>query len=383
MSNAEGAQTGGSKEMKGLVAAAAAAMAEGGDGGVASARKKSNGKSKSKLRRNATDAPSSSTDVATTPSGKATKAKSPADLSAARARRLEQNRRAAVESRRRKKVMIAELQRSVAFYTKANESLRTDNLELEHRVALARQGVPVEGGLEMQTEVVGGELGELKSPPEEIAGLPRLAEKSEQLCQAKVEASQDDEAPQHAVLARIPFPLLHPSVSPTEQTDQAKAHATATQALYETLGYPAGAARAAANALSLVPALAGTVPGVEGVAAAAMGAAAVAVDGTGEASLDGKPSAEPVLAHVPQVRLPPLPEEVGSDKYIESLRKYAMEQTALANNAAAAANAAIQAMNWHKMMKANGTKPAPVPSASNVAAKTAEEEEPPSKKQRS
>ena len=47
MSNAEGAQTGGSKEMKGLVAAAAAAMAEGGDGGVASARKKSNGKSKS------------------------------------------------------------------------------------------------------------------------------------------------------------------------------------------------------------------------------------------------------------------------------------------------------------------------------------------------
>ena len=60
-----------------------------------------------------------------------------------------------------------------------------------------------------------------------------------------------------------------------------------------------------------------------------------------------------------------------------------MEQTALANNAAAAANAAIQAMNWHKMMKANGAKPAAVPSALNVAAKTAEEEEPPSKKQRS
>jgi hypothetical protein len=59
----------------------------------------------------------------------------------ARARRLEQNRRAAIESRRRKKVMIAELQRSVTFYTKANESLKVVNLDLEQRLFLARQRV--------------------------------------------------------------------------------------------------------------------------------------------------------------------------------------------------------------------------------------------------
>jgi len=63
------------------------------------------------------------------------------DVSQARARRLEQNRRAAVESRRRKKVMLEELRRSVAFYTKANSNLKMQNEDLERKIFIAKQRI--------------------------------------------------------------------------------------------------------------------------------------------------------------------------------------------------------------------------------------------------
>jgi hypothetical protein len=75
------------------------------------------------------------------PTSDKTKTEKHVDGRAARERRLEQNRRAAVESRRRKKVMIDELQRSVTFYKKSNESLKMVNLDLEQRLLLARQKV--------------------------------------------------------------------------------------------------------------------------------------------------------------------------------------------------------------------------------------------------
>uniref|UniRef100_A0A7S2R1A2 BZIP domain-containing protein n=1 Tax=Eucampia antarctica TaxID=49252 RepID=A0A7S2R1A2_9STRA len=49
----------------------------------------------------------------------------------AREIRLEQNRKAARESRRRKKVMIEELQRSVIFFSRANATLKQQNDELQ------------------------------------------------------------------------------------------------------------------------------------------------------------------------------------------------------------------------------------------------------------
>ena len=49
----------------------------------------------------------------------------------ARVVRLEQNRKAARESRRRKKVMIEELQRSVIFFSRANGTLKQQNEELQ------------------------------------------------------------------------------------------------------------------------------------------------------------------------------------------------------------------------------------------------------------
>ena len=53
-----------------------------------------------------------------------------APMSKAREIRLEQNRKAARESRRRKKVMIEELQRSVIFFSRANGTLKQQNEEL-------------------------------------------------------------------------------------------------------------------------------------------------------------------------------------------------------------------------------------------------------------
>ena len=65
-----------------------------------------------------------------------------------RALRLEQNRKAARESRRRKKAMIEELQRSLMFFSKANERLKQQNdlftrQLLDSHSKLANMGKPV------------------------------------------------------------------------------------------------------------------------------------------------------------------------------------------------------------------------------------------------
>jgi len=65
-----------------------------------------------------------------------------------KALRLEQNRKAARESRRRKKAMIEELQRSLMFFSKANERLKQQNEQLTRQLLdghnqLASMGKPV------------------------------------------------------------------------------------------------------------------------------------------------------------------------------------------------------------------------------------------------
>ena len=55
--------------------------------------------------------------------------------------RLESNRKAARESRRRKKVLVEELQRSVIFFTKANANLKAKNEQLERLLSEARARV--------------------------------------------------------------------------------------------------------------------------------------------------------------------------------------------------------------------------------------------------
>merc|ERR1712107_368632 len=61
-----------------------------------------------------------------------------APMSKAREVILEQNRKAARESRRRKKIMIEELQRSVIFFSRANATLKQQNDELQRMLLTAQ-----------------------------------------------------------------------------------------------------------------------------------------------------------------------------------------------------------------------------------------------------
>lgn len=61
-----------------------------------------------------------------------------APMPKAREVRLEQNRKAARESRRRKKIMIEELQRSVVFFSRANATLKQQNDELQRMFLTAQ-----------------------------------------------------------------------------------------------------------------------------------------------------------------------------------------------------------------------------------------------------
>lgn len=62
-------------------------------------------------------------------------------MSKAREVRLDQNRKAARESRRRKKTMIEELQRSVIFFSRANGTLKQQNDELSRLLMQAQSQI--------------------------------------------------------------------------------------------------------------------------------------------------------------------------------------------------------------------------------------------------
>mmetsp|Transcript_17648 Transcript_17648/g.26790 ORF Transcript_17648/g.26790 Transcript_17648/m.26790 type:complete len:261 (-) Transcript_17648:71-853(-) len=135
-------------------------------------------------------------------------------MSKARENRLEQNRKAARESRRRKKLMIEELQRSVIFFSKANGTLKMQNDELSRRF------------MEAQTKV---------------AVIERKDKKKAESTEKKEETQEsDDTKPKHT----------EQSSAPEFRNEQVKAQAVATQAMYESQGFPAGAARAAAQAMN-------------------------------------------------------------------------------------------------------------------------------------
>lgn len=78
---------------------------------------------------------------------------------ASRALRLAQNRKAARESRRRKKALVEDLQRSVIFIGRANGSLKQQNDELTRRLleahaVLSQMGKPVPSLKPMAEKVV-------------------------------------------------------------------------------------------------------------------------------------------------------------------------------------------------------------------------------------
>lgn len=125
-------------------------------------------------------------------------------ISKAREIRLEQNRKAARESRRRKKVMIEELQRSVVFFSRANNTLKHQNDDLSRLLMQAQAQVAAIEGQQAS--------GSARQPTNEV----------------KAESSQDHQA----------------------NFQQAEAQAVATQAVYESQGFSAAAARAAAQTMN-------------------------------------------------------------------------------------------------------------------------------------
>lgn len=312
------------KEMKGLVAAAAM-MAGGGerDHTVENVMQK-NTSSKVKTN-NMTSSPGD---------GKTNY------ISAARARRLEQNRRAAVESRRRKKVMVEELMRSVSFYTKANETLRADNADMEQRLCLAKQrlaqmqmgkapaalklNAPLEKSHQTQIDKhrdelilkvssekshrrmgVGAAPALLKAPPEGCDKLKALKKGSpSELLQKQNEQKQQ---PVFRLAPTISFPALSQSVSP----DQAVAQLTVTQAMYESLGYPSAAARNAASTFSQFVGITGNTPRVKDANDSSVNPP--------DAGAATKTSAfEPIISKTAQL---PSEAEVGHENFVASLKE--------------------------------------------------------------
>lgn len=125
----------------------------------------------------------------------------------ARETRLEQNRKAARESRRRKRIMLEELQRSVIFFSRANGALKQQNDELTR--------------LLMQANLQVAQLGNQKEGG--AAATSTDAAATEEPTAAAKKAASDE---------------------------QKKADTVATQAMFESQGFPAAAARAAAQAMN-------------------------------------------------------------------------------------------------------------------------------------
>lgn len=151
--------------------------------------------------------------------------------SKAREIRLEQNRKAARESRRRKKSMIEELQRSVIFFSRANGTLKHQNEELT-RLLLQAQA--------------------------QVASIENQSQQQQQQQQGQTGKAEGE--------VKVEDPLLKSEEREQDSMEQSQAQTVATQAIYESQGFPPAAARAAAqsiNATSSEPQAPGPAPSAQ------------------------------------------------------------------------------------------------------------------------
>eukprot|EP00562_Extubocellulus_spinifer_P002069 CAMPEP_0178481804 /NCGR_PEP_ID=MMETSP0696-20121128/6403_1 /TAXON_ID=265572 /ORGANISM="Extubocellulus spinifer, Strain CCMP396" /LENGTH=343 /DNA_ID=CAMNT_0020109293 /DNA_START=585 /DNA_END=1616 /DNA_ORIENTATION=+ len=156
----------------------------------------------------------------------------------AREVRLEQNRKAARESRRRKKTMIEELQRSVMFFSRTNATLKQQNDEFQRLLIQAQAQIA-------QLEANGGAAkdGEGGSPTEAAVEGTQNAAAAGTDAPAPVDPQAAAQAVAAAQAAQAQFQL--PNIVQAQQAAQAQA--AAMQATYERQGFPPAAARAAAQ----------------------------------------------------------------------------------------------------------------------------------------
>ena len=152
--------------------------------------------------------------------------------------RLEQNRKAARESRRRKKVMIEELQRSVIFFSRANATLKTQNEEFQRLLVQAQaQIAQMEATGEVPKSISGGDVA---AGGEGADGAPDATAEADA-------APVDTQAAQQAVAAAQ---AAQQGLQVLQAQAAAQANAAAMQASFESQGYPPAAARAAARTFS-------------------------------------------------------------------------------------------------------------------------------------
>uniref|UniRef100_A0A8J9SN82 BZIP domain-containing protein n=1 Tax=Phaeodactylum tricornutum TaxID=2850 RepID=A0A8J9SN82_PHATR len=215
----------------------------------------------------------------------------------AREIRLEQNRKAARESRRRKKVMIEELQRSVIFFSRANGTLKQQNDELTRLLMQAQTQVTVSSTASNST---------LSSdqPNDQSHQVNRKTENAEKT-----------------------------------NSEQVQAQAVATQAVYESQGFPAAAARAAALTMSgnnlapnTAPAPANTIQ--QALPAMQPGATMQAMANFQQAAAAAMQSAMGQMQSIPGVNMSQLAAApVGANAqqaYTDTMTALAMQQAAAA-----------------------------------------------------
>jgi hypothetical protein len=248
-----------------------------------------------------------------------------------------QNRQAAVESRIRKKKMVEELHRSSIFYNKANTSLKRQNAELERQLLMAKQTIFFHQQNNLKSNGNGDNSASAlnDSLNDSSDSKPKAEASNSQTATFQLSKSDD-------------FALFGDRAVDADMEKQAQeAQFAATQALYHSMGYPAGAARAAASTFS--PCISVSQTGITPRPFPA-----------GNKAASSSPSADAV----PQVNSSPfvhpamkLPSNMISNKedttYIEVLNRFAMQQAAAANAAAAAANAAMQAVQLHVKIKSD------------------------------
>jgi len=152
-------------------------------------------------------------------------------MSKAREVRLEQNRKAARESRRRKKVMVEELQRSVIIFSRTNGTLKQQNEELQRLLLQAQsQIITLESGQHVNAKVRSGTSNTDAAEPVKL---------DKESLQAESIGAQAQHMNPTLAMAQVHAQQL---------ANFAQQQATA-QAMYESQGFPPIVARTAAQSL--------------------------------------------------------------------------------------------------------------------------------------
>ena len=140
-----------------------------------------------------------------------------------RALRLAQNRKAARESRRRKKALVEELQRSLVFFSRTNATLKQQNEDLTRRLleahsVLTKMGEPVPSLKGVQASQPQGNNVTLKLEASPLAPASKEATASPAACVIQPRPST------------LPLPAMQPGATMQAMADFQQAAAVAMQA---------------------------------------------------------------------------------------------------------------------------------------------------------